>query len=215
MNNDPGLENHQCRVSCSCGPLVYVRTLKCASTFFWHSFNQKFGWEEIVFDNINWETQQVFSHIQNPSLRRIKGVTEFIWMNGTHHRLAEPDYRTFIQQTPVLDQHTVSYHENFGERCDQIDWIPVDSNNHQVTADLTSRLVYDQGIFVFNHWHWPFKHPSPPEKRLLEQQVAVCLAEVATPAVDEYLRKDHVLYQQVIDRFDSTAKTWAETTWLR
>ena len=215
MNDKTTVENHRRTITCSCGPLVYVRTLKCASTFFWHSFNEKFGWEEIAFDKIDWSQQQVFSHIIDPKIRRIKGVTEFIWMNQTLEQLKDPDYRTFIQQTPVLDQHTVSLYENFGDHCDKIDWIPVNDTDHQITADLTSRLLYDQGIFVFDRWHWPFKHRSDIEKKLLEKQVVECLTEVATPAVDEYLRQDHALYQRVIDRFNPNASKWAEVSWLR
>ena len=207
--------DHHHRTACTCGPLVYLRTLKCASTFFWHSFNDKFGWEEIAFDNINWESQHVFSHILDPGIRRIKGVTEFIWMNQTQDQLADPAYRTFVQQTPMLDAHTVSYYENFGDRCDQIDWIPVDDSEHQTTADLTSRLLYDQGIFVFNHWHWSYRHNSEPKKKLLEQQVAQCLSEVDTTAVDAYLHQDWMLYQQVIERFNPIGKIWAEVSWLR
>ena len=203
------------RTTCTCGPLVYVRALKCASTFFWHSFNQKFGWEEIAFDNINWQTQRVFSHIMDPGRRRIKGVTEFIWMHHAQDQLADPAYRTFVQQTPVLDMHTVSYHDNFGDHCDQIDWIPIANFDHQTVADLTSRMLFENGIKVFNNWHWPFEHTSEPEKRLLEQQVAQCLSEVATPAVDKYLHQDWMLYQQVVSRFNSNGRTWAEVSWLR
>lgn len=207
--------NHHSRMACTCGPLVYVRTLKCASTFFWHSFNQKFGWEEIAFDNINWQTQRVFSHMLDPNIHRIKGVTEYVWMAQAQDQLLDPDYRTFVQQTPVLDQHTVSYHDNFGDHCDQIDWIPIASFDHQTVADLTSRMLFENGIKVFNRWHWSYKHTSEPEKKLLEQQVAQCLSEVATPAVDAYLHQDWMLYQQIVDRFQPNGRTWSEVSWLR
>ena len=215
MVNDWEPVNHHTNTTCTCGPLAYVRTLKCASTFFWHSFNQKFGWEEIAFGQIDWKTQHVFSHIIDPGIRRIKGVTEYVWINHAQDQLADPDYRTFIQQTPVLDQHTVSYHDNLGDRCSQIDWIPISDTNHQTAADLTSQMLLENGIKVFNSWHWPYKHTSDPEKKLLEQQVAVCLGEIATPAVDEYLHRDRMLYQQVVSRFNPNGRTWAEVSWLR
>lgn len=203
------------RTACTCGPLVYVRTLKCASTFFWHSFNQKFGWEEIKFDDINWQTQHVFSYIMDPRQRRVKGVTEFVWMHQTQDQLLDPAYRTFIQQTPVLDYHTVSYYDNFGNRCNQIDWIPIADFSQQTVADLTSRLLFENGIRIFNQWHWPFAHKSEPEKKLLEQQISQCLTEVATPAVDKYLQQDMLLYQQVANQFSPNGHTWAEASWLR
>ena len=136
-------------------------------------------------------------------------------MNQAQDQLADPAYRIFVQQTPVLDQHTVSYHDNFGDHCDQIDWIPVNDADHQTTADLTSLMLFDHGINIFNRWHWPYRHNSEPKKKLLEQQVAVCLAEAATPAVSAYLHQDWMLYQRVIEQFNSIGKIWADVSWLR
>ena len=91
------MTNHLHRTALTCGPLVYLRTLKCASTFFWQSFT-KFGWVEIEFDKIDWQKQQVFSHIMHPTQRRLKGISEFIWINQTQDLLTtDSDYKKFIQ----------------------------------------------------------------------------------------------------------------------
>lgn len=209
------MTDYSLRTACTCGPLVYLRTLKCASTFFWNSLS-RFGWVEIAFDQINWQQQRVFSHIINPRMRRIKGIAEFVWMNHAQDLLTtDPDYQTFVQQTPVLDAHTVSYYENFGDRCDQIDWIPIDNSNHQTAADLTSQMLFENGIKIFNRWSWRDRHSSEANKKLIAQQVAKCLANVNTPDVDQYLYQDTVLYQRVLNRFNPDGRTWAEVSWLR
>jgi hypothetical protein len=41
------------------------------------------------------------------------------------------------------------------------------------------------------------------------------LREAATPAVDEYLHQDWMLYQRVVDRFNPNGKSWADVSWLR
>jgi hypothetical protein len=206
--------DYSLRTACTCGPLVYLRTLKCASTFFWNSFSQ-FGWIEIAFDKIDWQTQRVFSHILDPNIRRIKGIAEFVWMNHTQDQLTDPAYRTFVQQTPVLDAHTVSYYENFGDRCDQIDWIPISDTDHQTAADLTSQMLFENGIKIFNRWSWQDRHSGEADKKLIAQQVAKCLATVYTPAVDAYLHQDWMLYQRVLNRFNPDGRTWAKVSWLR
>ena len=207
--------HYSLRTACTCGPLVYLRTLKCASTFFWTSFS-RFGWVEIAFDQINWQQQRVFSHIIDPDLRRIKGVAEFVWMNHAQDQLAtDPAYQTFIQQTPALDAHTVSHYENFQDHCDQIDWIPIDDSNHQTAADLTSLMLFDHGIKIFNRWSWQHRHTGNADKKSIAQQVTKCLMHADTPDVDKYLQQDRVLYQRVLDRFNPGGKSWAEVSWLR
>jgi len=210
--------DHSHRTACTCGKLVYVRTLKTASTFFWESFRNKLGWTEIAFDQIDWQQQRVFSHILDPRMRRIKGIAEFVWMNHTQDQLStDPAYRTFVQQTPVLDQHTVSYYENFGDHCDQIDWIPLIPNApRQQVADLTSLMLIDHGIKIFNRWEWSMHHSSEADKKQIQKQVVECLnSTVDSSAVDQYLRQDTVLYQRVLNRFNPDGRTWAEVSWLR
>jgi hypothetical protein len=178
------------RNALTCGKLVYLRTLKCASTFFWNSF-VRIGWVEILFDEINWQQQQVFSHIMDPGLRRIKGISEYVWMNQTQDRLASDlDYRKFIQQTPVLDTHTVSHYENFGNYCKQIDWIPmIPGANRRRVAELTGQLLCDQNI-PFDHWEWSMDHASNKLKRSIAQQVTELLNHQHLPKINEYRRQD-------------------------
>ena len=210
--NDP---DHRQREACTCGPLVYVRTLKCASTFFWNSFIQ-FGWEEIAFDKIDWQTQRVFSHIMDPDIRRIKGVTEFLWMNQTQDLVIKSmGYQRFIRETPMLDIHTMSYYENLEDRCDQIDWIPLTNSDHQTVADLTSLLLFDHGIKIFDNWAWQHIHTSNAVKKSIVRQVSELLDHKHIPRINEYLEKDRELYQRVVDRFNPNGKSWADVSWLR
>lgn len=209
--------DYSLKTACTCGPLVYLRTLKCASTFFWNNFS-RFGWVEIAFDKIDWSRQRVFSHIMDPQQRRIKGIAEFVWMNQTQHLLVKnPAYRTFVRDTPVLDAHTVSYHENFGDYCDQIDWIPmIPTAPQQQVADLTNLMLFDQGIKIFNRWKWDENHASESDKKIIQKQVAECLNSGSnSDAVDQYLYRDTVLYQRVLERFNATGNKWADVTWLR
>ena len=211
------MTNHFHRTALTCGAFVYLRTLKCASTFFWKSFS-RFGWVEIAFDKIDWQTQKVFSHIMDPDLRRIKGITEFVYLNQSQDLLSTDNaYQTFVQQTPIMDQHTVSYHDNFGDHCEQIDWIPLIPNSgRRQVADLTSLMLYDHGIAIFNRWEWSMHHSSEPDKKQIQQTVEECLNSAHDSSViDQYLDRDRRLYQQVIDRFNPAGKHWTEVSWLR
>ena len=144
----------------TCGPLTYVRTLKCASTFFWETF-KKIGWWEIKFNDIEWKNQRVFSHILDPDQRRHKGVAEYIDMNDAYDLFYHNEtFRKFVAHTPALDQHSVSYHDQYGNYCNQIDWIPLTGRSYEQSVAKTDQLLRYYGIKIFNNWNWDRAHPS-------------------------------------------------------
>jgi hypothetical protein len=199
----------------TCGHLVYVRTLKCASTFFWESF-KKLGWWEIKFDEIDWKNQHVFSHMLEPDQRRHKGVAEYVNMNDAYDLFYQNEtFRKFIAHTPSLDQHSTSYHDQYGNYCNQIDWIPLTGLSHEESADKTDLLLQHHGIKVFDNWAWERIHPSTDQQKKLHKDLEDLWHKDLPFWANWYLERDRLLYHRVVAKFNYDGATWPETSWLR
>ena len=207
----------------TCGNLVYVRTLKCASTFFWDSF-KKLGWWGIEFDKIDWKNQHVFSHIMDPDKRRHKGVAEYINMYNAYDLFYQNEtFKKFIAHVPSLDQHSISYHDQYGNYCNLIDWIPLSGRSHEFTWWLTPEesvaktdlLLRHHGVKVFDRWAWDRINSSSDRQKQLEKDLGELWQKDQPNWTSWYLQRDRELYNRVISKFNYEAATWAESSWLR
>lgn len=196
------------------GDLVYVRTLKCASTFFWETF-KKLGWWEIKFDEIDWKNQHVFSHMLDPDQRRHKGVAEYIDMNDAYDLFYHNEtFKKFIAHTPSLDQHSTSYYDQYGNYCNQIDWIPLSGRSHAEVVAKTDLLLQHHGIKVFNRWDWGRIHPSSDRQKKLQKDLEDLWCKDQPFWTSWYLERDRLLYHRVMAKFNHDGATWPETSWL-
>jgi len=199
----------------TCGPLTYVRTLKCASTFFWETF-KKLCWWEIDFESIDWKHQHVFSHIMEPDQRRHKGVAEYINLNNKYELFYRNEiFRRYIAHVHGLDQHSVSYHDHYENYCNQIDWIPLSGRSHEESTAKTDLLLRHHGIRVFDRWAWDQTHRSTVRQKKLEKDIQELWDRDQPDWRDWYLQRDRELYNRVITKFNNDASTWPESSWLR
>lgn len=207
-------------MACSCGPVVYLRSLKTASTFFYNNLVQNHGWEEIVFDKIDWDRQWVFSHIIDPVERRHKAFAEYLSMTGTVNLFYEnSNFRNMLKTLPMLDVHSVSLHDYFGSRIRNIDWIPL-VKDHSENIRITEKLLTEMANMRLFYWDLEFAHVSPREKNQLAQDIAQDWAETSAdngiPDVTwNYLDRDQALYREVLSKFTPNEKNWEQVTWLK
>lgn len=110
---------------CRYGDLVYARNLKCASSYFYGNLTVNYGWTPISYEDIDWQRDHVFSHIMDPVRRNLKGKLEYLKMTNLASLLLDPAFLTFMRDICFFDEHSISYHDTFVDRCDLIDWIPL------------------------------------------------------------------------------------------
>jgi hypothetical protein len=196
---------------------VYLRTLKCASSFFYNNLTETFRWEPIEFDRIDWTNHHVFSHIMDPIERRHKGILEYIIMTGTKDLLRnDENFQKMIGEIAMLDDHSMSYHDTYGHFCWLIDWIPT-TLGFDTTVSLTERLLWKYNIRILDRWNTEHARVANPE--LLE--LANVLRDIwnnnqSIPAATQrYLVRDLVLYQRVMKQINAEAPDWDSTSWLR
>jgi len=107
------------------GELVYIAIPKHASTSYKNIFQQS-RFLSITFDQINWEVDQVFSHICHPLTRHAKGVAEFICRENLYELIENSKFDKLLA-TCLFDTHNMP----IGFTCLQpyaknINWIPLD-----------------------------------------------------------------------------------------
>jgi hypothetical protein len=215
------LDNIEQKDSIHCltnGHMVYVRNLKCASTFFGSSFEKCWRWEPILWNNIDWKTQHVFGHMLDPLERRFKGLAEYINMHNLNDLFhADTRFQNFVKHAVALDEHTNSYHDTFGNLVYHIDWIPLTDYTHEEVIKFTERLMRHYGIRTLKNWSYDNVHRTHPEKKEVELKLKqLCDQQGTWPqSVFWYLEKDVRLYRHINRQFNPTAEIWAETSWLR
>jgi hypothetical protein len=200
------------------GHMVYVRNLKCASTFFGSSFKNRWRWEPILWNNIDWKIQHVFGHIMDPLERRIKGLVEYINMHNLNDLFHDnTNFQNFIKNAVALDEHTSSYHDTFGNLVYHIDWIPISDYTHEQVIGFTERLMRHYGIRTLKNWDYNNVHRTHPEKKAMELKLKELCSKNGTwpQSIYWHLEKDVRLYRHIDRQFDSEALTWHDTSWLR
>ena len=195
--------------------LVYVRTLKCASEFFYRNFDETSSWEKINWDQIDWSQDRVFSYIMDPVRRRHKGIAEFL----IHHRLTEQlfdnsKFAELVSHLPFLDEHSAGMYTIYEDYADQIDWIPL-SLNHAQGVKYTNLLLES-----YNHplikWNNEFVHTTDNYmKEIFEKIEQLWLIEPNELAVRCYFEKELRLFERVHTKFNYNGDNWNEISWLR
>jgi len=196
------------------GDVVYIRMLKCASSFFHNNF-ESWGWAPIAFEDIDWERHRVFAHMLDPLERRHKGAAEYIQMNNLQDVFyTNADFRKFISQIPVFDDHSASYHEQLGNYCEMVDWIPISGRAPAETARITALLLESQNIHVDNRWNWAHARPADDRLRALQLAVRECTEQTYHDCVYRYLLQDCMLYDRVCANFGPVKLHWENVSWL-
>jgi len=201
--------------------LVYLRTLKCASTFFYLNFTKNLMWLPIPWANIDWENDHVFSHILEPVKHRHKAVAERLFMFGLCDQyINDLNLQQCLEQSLMLDEHGESYSSRYGTACNLIDWIPLQSDNH-VNITLTEALLSDSGVTDIK-WKYDYSHTGEDIKKQTEKilelrwnQSKGAGGTQLSEWLQNELQQDIDLYENITQSFDSSAKSWCDITWLK
>jgi hypothetical protein len=200
--------------ACTCGPLVYIRNLKCASTFFYKNLIDNCKWNEIAFTEIDWNTQRVFGHIQDPVQRRHSAISEYVFMTSTQDLYYQnAGFKEIIDSASLLDKHSLSYNDTFGHYCWLIDWIPLTGSHHDV-IQVTEKLLEHYHINT-PKWDFGWAHYGDPAKKKLAEDLKSAWELGIEDTAKIYLEKDIALWNMVTEKFNPTKQTWPEITWLR
>lgn len=177
--------------------LVYARTLKCASEFFYRNFVQTAGWKPILYKDINWDQDTVFSYIMDPIKRRHKGISEFIVANDLKNLLFnDKRFQRTIEKVVALDEHSASLHSIYSKDIEKIHWILLE-DNHQKGIQRTNQWLESKRHPPIN-WNYRFVHTTSNYLDEIYHEIKNLWEEGTIPTfVKHYLEKDIELYQRL------------------
>lgn len=133
---------------CPDSPLVYVRTLKCASTYYTELFKYQ-GWRRCKFVDIDLVQDHLFGLLMDPYRRHIKGLVEDMIMLGVEKTLIQHINLNFWKVAPTLGVHSMGVTQMYNGIYHKINWIPMDVNG------IDSKKILEDLFEKFNtkiHW---------------------------------------------------------------
>jgi len=201
---------------CRWNNLVYVRTLKNASEFFYRNLTQTAGWQPIDYKEINWEQDHAFSYLREPVERRLKGIAEYLVTHDGHTIIDSPVAGKILGMIPFIDEHASSLSLLYGNKLRMIDWIPL-SDNHADAPTWTDCLL-DHYSHPRINWNREFEHTGDYNsyKKIFNKVKDYWeQGKDVRPAVLKlYLKLDLDFYQEVIGKFQPNATDWPTMSWM-
>lgn len=192
--------------------LVYARTLKAGSEFFYKNF-QDAGWAEVPFDSIDWDNETVFSYIMDPIQRRHKGISEIIIATGTSKLVLsnKKNIGKLVRMIPFLDAHSASLHNIYGPYVKKMHWLLMTSD-HSVAIGETERFLTQHGVSV-PEWNTEHTHATGSYMNEIYNHVKLLWESndeqqygIAEPTVDDsvrnYFQPDIDLYREVKAQYE-------------
>lgn len=193
--------------------LVYIRTHKCASTFYMDVLTHN-QWDSISESEVDWHNDHVFGFLLDPVQRYVKGIIEDIYNNDTLLHSTLEFYRDHQAQSLLYTLHSFPLSLYYGrDVVGKIDWIPL---NQSVPSEvLFEKLCEKHAINI----EWP-RHPNlnkakdNARKRLLTDEFDKIL-HMNKPLFWISMRDDIELYRSVLKNINLHGETWDEISWLR
>lgn len=196
--------------------LVYVRTLKCGSEFFYRNFTEVAGWQPERYENIDWEKDHAFSYCMDPIKRRNKGMSEFLIHTKTVDLLMNNEaFGNMIAQVPFLDEHSVALTTLYGDKINQIDWIPL-TGNHGDSVRFTQKLLTHFGHDRIN-WDYELSHSTSSYMDDIYKKIKDLWERDAQvqSSTRTYFLKEIEFWIELNRKFNKNGGKWYEISWLR
>ena len=194
------------------GNLVYLETLKCASTYYFDIFENN-GWVKHTADKIDWDNDHVFSFIMEPLERRLKGLTEYITFFPKYMPLLDLDQQ-FWSNLLYLNEHSMPYTLSFHRHAYQIDWIPID---REYSSDRLLEKLVEKYNITLSGLYSDKKNVSSAKKLAVYEKIKALTAG-GNFNLFMGIDPDIFLYNTVCKQINvenlNTA-TWDEISWLR
>lgn len=185
--------------------LVFIAMYKCASSSY-ISYLKKQKWEEIEFEQINFDTMHVFGFILDPMNRRLKGLTEILSRSYNKQYddivelLKQDNFCTFLNYITMVDAHTIPYWILFGEHLTKINWIPLECYTHNETFTLFQQICKQNSIQLDNKFEPVVKNVSDKNKKQIFDLIKDCLKNQSFGDLYLLYANDLKFYRKLVDK---------------
>ena len=118
--------------------LVYIPTLKCASSYYTKTFYDH-GWKQIDQSDIDWDNQYTFGFLIDPLSRYAKGAATDMSEMGMENIIMNFVGSRFWEFPPILGIHTVPITCMYKSVYNKINWLLLDKN-----CESNLRMLFDK-----------------------------------------------------------------------
>jgi hypothetical protein len=169
------------------------------------------GWQRVKFQDINWNSDQVFGFIMEPWKRRIKGIAEDLSYYSVEKFLLSNLGRKFWLDHLTFGPHSVPLTLTWHRYSYMIDWIPLDG---PVSADdLLDRLLAKYSI-VLDRNEQHNSNPADDYQKNLYLEIDKIIGN-GLSMLQLTMSADTDLYNSVISSMDFNSAHWDTTSWLK
>jgi hypothetical protein len=195
--------------------LVYVATLKCASTYY-TTLVQSNGWPRIRWHEIDWDKDHVFGFLIDPVVRYVKALSED-YFNEESEEFYDflLDYlEKFLKRSTVLTFHSIPITTSLKKYADKIDWIPIDSNFEH--HSLLLKLLDKHGVILSHYGDTVDPHFGVENKKELERRMLDLFNQSDKHISYNLLfAEDIELFEQIKAKINPQGIHWDQISWLR
>lgn len=180
--------------------LVYIPIYKNAATSHELLFGKILNWSSFLTEDINWDNDIVFAHISNPYTRHLRGTAQFLIQHKLESIIDDPRFEKLLS-SGYFDHHSYPLSLMFGDKVNNINWIPLDHPTISGNT-LTSSFLQEHGITISKD-DIPIENQSSVDKKNMLNQIEQ-LAKKHNFTADGLffmLDNDQVLYNRVISNF--------------
>ena len=148
----------------------------------------------MLYEDIDWDQDVVFSYIMDPIKRRHKGLGEYIVANNLQSKLFnDPEFRKILTHVPYLDEHSASLHCLYKGAVDKIHWMFLD-DDHNVGIDQTEKFLQSHGHPPIS-WNPEYRHTTENYLQDIYQEIKLLWESCDLPwYVDAYFDLDRQLF---------------------
>jgi len=148
----------------------------------------------MLYEDINWEHDVVFSYIMDPIKRRHKGLGEYIVANNLQKKLFhDQEFRKILARVPYLDEHSASLHCLYKGVIDKIHWMYLE-DDHSVGIVQTEKFLQSHGHPPIS-WNPEYRHTTENYLQDIYQEIKLLWESCDLPwYVDAYFDPDRQLF---------------------
>ena len=190
--------------------LVYVDTLKCASTYY-KSLLINNGWQADKFTNIDWTQDHVFGFIMEPWKRRAKGIAEdLLTYYSVEQYLLNNLGKRFWEDHLTFGKHSVPISMVWSGYTDKIDWIPLDI---PVDSNTLLKKLLEKYHIALDYSLAIEEHRTEKYKQEIYEKISNFIGN-GSANLQLMMATDVDLYQSVVLGICTDGQCWDEISWL-
>ena len=178
--------------------LVYFPVNKNASTTYIQFFKTKKEWEHTDIFSSELNDYVWFSHIQNPTDRWIKGISEVLDTNNIYHYISDPALCVFLIRI-YHDNHITSLRDLFDEKVMCINFIPMSDKTEQTTYNFLQTFGVDYPDLL----KLKRMNVSKRRKKVIHEKIR--------SIISTYPKAKKVYEQRIFPFYNTDRELWAQS----